>query len=105
MDGAEHSLDYRGGTGAMETTSGTDEFQPFDGNLIGNLQSQLRLLQGRVKELEEENSNLSSRLASCCCSERRMNFDDGSSSIEKSKKYGSLKDKTTKKKAVEKTPG
>ncbi|XP_023551062.1 tRNA pseudouridine(38/39) synthase isoform X2 [Cucurbita pepo subsp. pepo] len=34
-----------------------------------------------------------------------MNFDDGSSSIEKSKKYGSLKDKTTKKKAVEKTPG
>ena len=37
--------------------------------------------------------------------QRRMNFDDGSSSIEKSKKYGSLKDKTTKKKAVEKTPG
>lgn len=37
--------------------------------------------------------------------QRRMNFDDGSSSIEKSRKYGSLKDKTTKKKAVEKTPG
>ncbi|CAK9313472.1 unnamed protein product [Citrullus colocynthis] len=100
MDGGEHSLDHRETTGAIGTTSGANEFQPLDGNQIASLQSQLLLLQGRVKELEEENSKLSSRLATCRCSERRMNSDDGSRSIEKSKESG-----TTKKKAVEKTPG
>ncbi|XP_038884609.1 tRNA pseudouridine(38/39) synthase isoform X4 [Benincasa hispida] len=100
MDGAEHSLDYRESTEAIGMTSGANEFQPFNGNQIASLQSQLRLLQGRVKELEEENSKLSSRFASCRCSERRMNFDDGSSSIGKSKESS-----TTKKKAVKKTAG
>lgn len=37
--------------------------------------------------------------------QRRINFDDRNSSIEKIKKSGSLKDKTCKKKALEKTPG
>lgn len=49
MDGAEHSLDHRETTGAIGTTSGANEFQPFDGNQIASLQSQLLLLQGRVK--------------------------------------------------------
>ncbi|XP_031743183.1 tRNA pseudouridine(38/39) synthase isoform X4 [Cucumis sativus] len=100
MDGAELFIDLTETTGATRKTVEANEFQPFDGNQIASLQSQLRLLQDRVKELEEKNSKLSSRLASCCCSERRMNFGDRSRSIEKSKESG-----TTKKKSVEKTTG
>ncbi|KAL0557077.1 hypothetical protein IC582_005595 [Cucumis melo] len=100
MDGAELFTDITETTGAIRKTLEANEFQPFDGNQIASLQSQLRLLQDRVKELEEENSKLSSPLASCCCSERRMNFGDRSCSIEKSTESG-----TTKKKSVERTTG
>ncbi|XP_022133593.1 tRNA pseudouridine(38/39) synthase [Momordica charantia] len=103
MDGAERSLDRREAAGAIEALSGAMESQISDENLIANLKSQIRLLQDRVKELEDENSKLSTRLSSCCCSERKIKFEDGNSLIEKSKEYESPRDKTIKKKAVEKT--
>lgn len=49
MDGAELFTDLTETTGATRKTLEANEFQPFDGNQIASLQSQLRLLQDRVK--------------------------------------------------------
>ena len=49
MDGAELFTDITETTGAIRKTLEANEFQPFDGNQIASLQSQLRLLQDRVK--------------------------------------------------------
>ncbi|XP_042963180.1 tRNA pseudouridine(38/39) synthase isoform X4 [Carya illinoinensis] len=80
-----------------------------DRNFISSLQSLADSLQNRVKELEEENAKLSSRLSSCCCRKIEEACDrvvvdcNGLLAERKESKTGG--NGTAKKKVVEKISG
>ncbi|KAG7942885.1 hypothetical protein I3843_15G010100 [Carya illinoinensis] len=80
-----------------------------DRNFISSLQSLADSLQNRVKELEEENAKLSSRLSSCCCRKIEEACDrvvvdcNGLLAERKESKTGG--NRTAKKKVVEKISG
>ncbi|KAJ0024795.1 hypothetical protein Pint_07846 [Pistacia integerrima] len=77
--------------------------------LISSLQSQVRHLQTRVKELEVDNEMLQSRLSNCVCEKIEEKLDgsvlDTASSVEKKGKIDTGGFKTRKKKVTEKMPG
>ncbi|KAH1096687.1 hypothetical protein J1N35_013608 [Gossypium stocksii] len=78
-------------------------------DVVGSFISQLQALQNRVKELEAENSKLSSQLSKCCChrTEEMQNGSDVESfklGVE-SQRQNAGGDKTRKKKTIERNPG
>nr|XP_048332312.1 tRNA pseudouridine(38/39) synthase isoform X1 [Ziziphus jujuba var. spinosa] len=80
-----------------------------DSALLASLQSLVRSLQLRVKELEAENVKLLSQLTNCCCNEKEKMVDGSavtvSRPVEKSRESKSSGSNTTKKKVQEKISG
>ncbi|KAK5840518.1 uncharacterized protein LOC108474782 [Gossypium arboreum] len=78
-------------------------------DVVGSFISQLQALQNRVKELEAENSKLSSQISKCCChkTEEMQNGSDVESFKQgvESQRKNTGGDKTRKKKTIERNPG
>ncbi|KAB2040368.1 hypothetical protein ES319_D02G078600v1 [Gossypium barbadense] len=78
-------------------------------DVVGSFISQLQALQNRVKELEAENSKLSSQISKCCChkTEEMQNGSDVESFKQgvESQRKNAGGDKTRKKKTIERNPG
>ncbi|KAG8499467.1 hypothetical protein CXB51_005942 [Gossypium anomalum] len=78
-------------------------------DVVGSFISQLQALQNRVKELEAENSKLSSQISKCCChkAEEIQNGSDVESFKQgvESQRKNTGGDKTRKKKTIERNSG
>lgn len=78
-------------------------------DVVGSFISQLQAFQNRVKELEAENSKLSSQISKCCCykTEEMQNGSDVESFKQgvESQRKNAGGDKTRKKKTIERNPG